>query len=305
LRKTLLLAATAAATLISAPAAARDGQPYVGISGGILFPKDQDIDLRTITPGTTVGTTVVTDYGNALSLDYKRGYDVDATLGYDFGLFRLEGELGYKRAKLDNFELSSAAQTAFNTQFGGVVDPEVDFDLSGRTSVLSGMVNGLVDFGAGGFSVFAGGGAGRARVKFAGERDNAWAYQLLAGVTAPISDNVDVGVKYRYFRTGKLDFFDFDDGAILDNGSGSTAFANAENRFRSHSVLASLTFNFGGRAEPLPEPAPAPAPVVEAAPPPPPPATQTCPDGSVVLATDSCPLPPPPPPAPEPAPVRG
>jgi outer membrane receptor protein involved in Fe transport len=41
------------------------------------------------------------------------------------------------------------------------------------------------------------------------------------------------------------------------------------------------------------------------APPPPPPATQTCPDGSVILATDACPAPPPPPPPPPPAPERG
>jgi iron complex outermembrane receptor protein len=34
--------------------------------------------------------------------------------------------------------------------------------------------------------------------------------------------------------------------------------------------------------------------------PPPPPATQTCGDGSVILATDACPLPPPPPPPPPP-----
>ena len=43
--------------------------------------------------------------------------------------------------------------------------------------------------------------------------------------------------------------------------------------------------------------------VVEAPPPPPPPppapATQTCPDGSVILATETCPPPPPPPPEPE------
>ncbi|WP_275896714.1 TonB-dependent receptor [Sphingomonas mesophila] len=47
--------------------------------------------------------------------------------------------------------------------------------------------------------------------------------------------------------------------------------------------------------------------VVEAPPPPPPPpapATQTCPDGSVILATESCP-PPPPPPPPPPEPERG
>ena len=51
-----------------------------------------------------------------------------------------------------------------------------------------------------------------------------------------------------------------------------------------------------------------PAPIIEAPlppPPPPPPATQTCPDGSVILATDACPAPPPPPPPPPPAPERG
>ena len=46
----------------------------------------------------------------------------------------------------------------------------------------------------------------------------------------------------------------------------------------------------------------APAPIVEPVAPPPPvveaPATQTCPDGSVILATSTCPAPPPPPPAP-------
>ena len=35
--------------------------------------------------------------------------------------------------------------------------------------------------------------------------------------------------------------------------------------------------------------------------PPPPPATQTCPDGSVIAATDMCPAPPPPPPPPPPS----
>jgi outer membrane receptor protein involved in Fe transport len=54
-------------------------------------------------------------------------------------------------------------------------------------------------------------------------------------------------------------------------------------------------------------PSAAPAPTYEAPPPPPPPApaTQTCPDGSVILATDACPVPPPPPPPPPPEPQRG
>ena len=43
MRKYLLAAAAAAA--IASPAMARDGSGYVGIEGGILFPKDQDADL--------------------------------------------------------------------------------------------------------------------------------------------------------------------------------------------------------------------------------------------------------------------
>ena len=68
-------------------------------------------------------------------------------------------------------------------------------------------------------------------------------------------------------------------------------------------IYAGATVTFGHH------PAPPPPPPVVAPPPPPPPApppaTQTCPDGSVILATATCPVPPPPPPPPAPAPERG
>ena len=61
-----------------------------------------------------------------------------------------------------------------------------------------------------------------------------------------------------------------------------------------------LRAKWGPRAAPVEtEVAPPPPP------PPPPPATQTCADGSVILATDACPAPPPPPPPPAPEPERG
>jgi TonB-dependent receptor len=65
---------------------------------------------------------------------------------------------------------------------------------------------------------------------------------------------------------------------------------------------AGVRFAFGGGSAPPPPPPPPPLPPP---PPPAPPATQTCPDGSVILATDSCPVPPPPPPPPAAAPERG
>ncbi|MEO5774950.1 MAG: TonB-dependent receptor [Sphingomicrobium sp.] len=61
-------------------------------------------------------------------------------------------------------------------------------------------------------------------------------------------------------------------------------------------------YRFGGGA-----PIAAPAPAYVAPPPPPPVLTQTCPDGTVISASGSCPVapPPPPPPAPPPAGERG
>jgi len=66
--------------------------------------------------------------------------------------------------------------------------------------------------------------------------------------------------------------------------------------------MVSASYKFGGSAPPPPPPPPSVAPPP---PPPPPPATQTCADGSVILATDACPSPPPPPPPPAPEPERG
>ena len=285
-----LLAAVAAAA-IATPAMARDGSGYVGIEGGALFPKNQHVNA-------TVDFTdpLVTDISStrAATIKNKTGYDVDLIGGYDFGMFRLEGELGYKRSSLKSANFNDTFITAFNTGAGTTFTGD-EFDLNGHTSVLSGMINGLVDFGGnGGVGAYAGGGFGRARVKELGDSDSAWAWQLLAGVYMPVSDNIDVGLKYRYFHTGNLDFNDSVTFAGVGAGSGGVAAFDAGNHYSSHSLLASLVFNFGA-------PAAAPAPVL--APPPPPPAapaTQTCPDGSVILATSSCPVPPPPPPPPPP-----
>lgn len=293
MKKYLLLAAAGLA--VASPAAARDGSGYIGLEGGILFPNNTDVDVNVTADGETIA-----DENNAFEIDYNTGYDIDLVGGYDFGMFRLEGELGYKRAKADNFELRPDLLTAINNASGGTFTNE-DFDLGGRASVLSGMLNGLVDFGGeGGVGFYAGAGIGRAHVKEFGESDGAWAWQLIAGASMPISDNIDVGLKYRYFRTGKLDFADsvgFTSvgttcGTVACTG-GTALFTNQEH-FSSHSLLASLIYNFGA-------PVVAAAPV--AAPPPPPaavPATQTCPDGSVILATDACPVAPPPPPPPPP-----
>ena len=287
MRKTLVATAVAAVALAS-PAAARDGHGYVGFEAGALWAKDMDFDLIDTSEG---GQFRLDDF---IQTDFKKpGLDLDLIGGYDFGVVRAEAELGYKRARVDEVG-------------GGYTESNTAIDGTGNVNVFSIMGNVLLDFGnEDGLSFYGGGGLGWARVKVnsisakqfdAGLdlKDSGLAWQLIAGARYAITPQLDLGLKYRYFRSAKVKGND----ALFVNSS--TYDWNGD-RFQSHSLLASLIFNFGDNAAPLPPPPPPPP----APPPPPPPATQTCADGSVILATDSCPLPPPPPPPPEPAPERG
>ena len=312
--KKYLLAAVAALS-VSSPALARDGAPYVGIEGGFLLPRDLDGDAMvdfTTGPAVPAGPA---DFDGDFDADLRRGWDVDVIAGYDFGGFRVEGELGWKRAKREGFEPSASFIQALNVGLNrpsASPDPGApglaglnigDFeDLDGKMTVRSAMINLLADLGTdGGMGFYGGVGFGRAMGRALNDGDNAWAWQGILGFRSAISENIDLGLKYRYFRTGRMNFVggpvqfagNTNRLGTVDQTSFATIMPEIGGRFQSHSLLASLIFNFG---------APEPAPVVVAPPPPPPPApaTQTCPDGSVILATDVCPAPPPPPP---PAPV--
>ena len=276
-----LLAAVAAAAVAS-PAVARDNAGYVGIEGGIIKAQDLQLDYE----------DSVFNLGNAVEINHDYGLDGDIIGGYDFGAFRAEGEVAYKRVSIDTAD--------FESRF---LPPNVvSTPTEGRGTALSLMANAMLDFGGDdegeGITGYAGGGIGFANVKYRldadaigigfRDSDSGLAWQLIAGIRAPVSPSIDVGLKYRYFRTMELEFGD-------DEGLGDRAYT-VSGRWVSHSLLASLIFNFV--APPAPE-------VVAPPPPPPPPATQTCPDGSVILATDVCPAPPPPPPPPPPAGERG
>jgi opacity protein-like surface antigen len=267
-----LFAATAALAITASPAVARDNSWYAGIEGGVLFVDDMELDIE----------DAFGEFPSAYVVDHNTGFDVDVIGGYDAGMLRFEGELAYKRAKVESVLPDQSVV--------GPGDPIVA-DASGSTSVISAMVNALVDFGDdAGWSGYFGGGVGPARVRHRvtanallfqlRDTDTTIAWQGIAGVRAAITPTLDLGVKYRFFNAGNLNFG-------VDEGINPF---DVDTRFRSHSLLASLIFNSAP-----------PAPVIIAPPPPPPPpppATQTCPDGSVILATDVCPPPPPPPPPP-------
>jgi OmpA-OmpF porin, OOP family len=250
----LAIVVALASTALATTAFARNDAWYIGIEGGPSIV--EDTTLRITGPGARNGTGTI---------DHKTGYDADGIIGYDFGGFRLESEVAYKKASVNNY--ASTASTGVTTPMGGTaMAPPGTYNLAGGdTSVLSFMVNALLDFGDDdGLSGFVGGGVGVARVKenvrlntlgagSIGDSDTGLAFQALAGVRAPLTDRWDVGLKYRFFDASKVDLIDRLGGA--DRG-----------RYRSHSLLGSLIYNFGEPAAPPPPPA-----VVADAPPPPPP----------------------------------
>ena len=289
MRKYLL--ATAAITALATPALAATTGPYVGIEGGVTLPRSSDLDV--ILNNTTASPATTTTYSNGYDVDYNAGWDVDAIAGYKLGLLRLELEGGYQHAKVKNVNVDPTLLTDVSTA-SGTTATAANLGIGDKIGVKYVTANALLDadFG-GGFGGYAGGGIGKAWASFSGDNDNAMAVTGIAGVRYAVSSNVDVGVKYQYLHTGKLDFSD----AFAVNGVNYTS--DAKGNYNSHNILASLVYNFNAPQEAAPAPVAAPAPP----PPPPAPETQTCADGSVILATAACPAPPPPPPPP-PAPVE-
>ncbi|WP_235532712.1 outer membrane protein, partial [Sphingomonas sp. Leaf412] len=210
-----------ASTAIASPALARDGAWYVGVNGGAMIVEDINYSITSTTAGLS-GTAIV---------DHDYGWDVDGNVGYDFGAFRLEAEVGYRRATVDGFSSTGAIPVS-----GSGTVPAGTYGIAGgKTSALSFMINGLLDFGPDdGLQGFVGGGAGVARVKaenslrrsyqLLDDSDTVFAWQALAGVRAPLSDNVDVSLKYRFFNADNVNLVDARNSAY-------------DGRFRSHSIL--------------------------------------------------------------------
>ncbi|MCL6251854.1 porin family protein, partial [Altererythrobacter sp. KTW20L] len=234
-----------ATSILAAPAMARDGQVYLGIEGGVVRADD-------ITFAVTGAPLTVTAEPKDI------GWEAGAVLGYDFGMVRLEGEAAYKR-----FGIDTITGPVGPIPTGGTYFASGTYAANGDVRVGSGMANLLLDFGGNdgiGFSI--GGGVGIADVDIKDiavpgrvaldDNDMRFAWQGIARLYAPLSDTIELGLKYRYFRVDDAtlnDRYDVNEATVLG--------ANARNLgydLVTHSLLASLTVGFGGRQVAPPPP---------------------------------------------------
>lgn len=214
-----ILAALAAVWLLPSGALAQNLHEgfYVEGRGGVNFV--QEIDVHEDPAG-------FTSAGGDIDIDLDNGWLANGAIGYASQVgWRVELEGGYRKNELDDIELSGIGPTA-NT------------DLDGDASVISGMFNVYFDFdpslyGVGNWPIipFVGIGAGVVEVEFddgtgSDEEDLAFAYQIMAGLSVPVGDNITLSASYAFLDSSELDY----DGFELD--------------YTSHSVMGGLRFTF-------------------------------------------------------------
>ena len=200
----LAIVVALSSTAIASPALARDGAWYIGGDFGAMIVEDIGFDFG-LTP------TVPSQPSAQVVVNHDYGFDGALFAGYDFGGFRLEAEVAYKRARVDDIE--TVIRLPGQNTPGLAIQPDIFPAGGGHTSALSFMINGMLDFGDDdGISGFVGGGVGIARVDynnirafenqgaFVDDSDSGFAWQVIAGVRQAITDNIDVTLRYRFFN---------------------------------------------------------------------------------------------------------
>lgn len=264
--KKVFLCGVSAISLLGAPVNAQEGNWYAGIDGY----------------GTFLGNETATRSNLDVTNSYNTGGGFAGRFGYDFGMIRLETELGKHYNNLGRLEVNTDATLGLAT--GNAT--------AGRTHSTHYMFNAVFDLdsltGDMAIEPFIGGGLGVATVKlqqltgnvasaYVNSSDDALAYQAFAGVRTPLADNIDLSLKYRFMGTN--------DGDPIDRLGNSF-----KSSYDVHDIGLGITYKFGAsrnteiakapqpvvmepRIAPEPAPVPDPTPVVEIAPaaPPPPP----------------------------------
>jgi opacity protein-like surface antigen len=232
---------------------AKASERYISGMGGMIWPSKLHF----------VDIVQYEMFNNYQDYNLGRGINVLGAIGCSYGSFRLEGEVGYQRCDV---------KTAINGQDGVPYEHPVDaqntavvnWDMDGSVSVLSLMANGYYDFKLGKkIELYATAGIGAAQVSLknvhetisvegdgyggyifypntnpgysAQEKTIAW--QVGAGIAVPVTKNIKVDLRYRYFATSDFTLPGTGSAVYLSPSSGTE---DAKTNYSSHSVLLGL-----------------------------------------------------------------
>ena len=183
------------AAIAGASVASAQGM-YAAINGGVNFTHDGEIA------------------SSGVDTAFAFGYAVGGSIGYDFGDYRLEGEISYRANDVD--DISGVPFTGDITTTALMANAFYDFD-SGSPFVP------YVGAGLGvGFSTFE-------LVGISGDV-TALAYQFILGGAYEMSDTLDLTLDYRLFTMGTPDY-EFSGGDVSQGYWNSAIMLGVRTRF--------------------------------------------------------------------------
>lgn len=203
----VVIAMCLALVLAAAPASASG--PYVGGQAGVVFLSDADISDPS---------------GLTATAEFDTGFGLGLVGGYDFDMFRLEGELFYKTNGIDQITLGlSAPADGDFTTLGLMVNAYYDFRTATPVTPYIGAGLGMAQVSA--EDVTVGG------TLVADDDDMVFSYQLIAGIGYAVSNAVTLDLAYKYLGTADPSLTDVD-GAPFDT------------EYNSHNVVLGLRYKF-------------------------------------------------------------
>lgn len=180
MKKIILCASLVGITCFTTAAFA--GEPYIKAYIGYNALEDSDLTL----------TSDSVQYSGDLS--YDGNIFIAAAVGYDFGCYRFDGEVGYSQNDTDSLSI-----TVDNTTFSMPV-------AEGDITSASVMANGYYDFDTRTVATpYLGVGLGFARLDidtgYESDDDLVFAYQINLGVNIELTKSAALDLGYRYFAT--------------------------------------------------------------------------------------------------------
>lgn len=170
--------------------------PYMGGHLGMTFLLDSD------------------NYENSeikMELDFDPGFNLGLIGGYQWKMFRLEGEVQYQENGIDSFNVcwgrtcvSDISSSGDVTMFSFLTNVYLDF--VNQTAWTPYITAGI------GFSSVEVNDFEVARLEIGDSSDSAFAYQIGAGISYSINEKFIIDLKYRYHDIAELDF----DGIKID-----------------------------------------------------------------------------------------
>ena len=153
--------------------------------------------------------------------EYDTGFGITGALGYDFGMFRVEGEVGYRKSDYD--KVGASEQTKV--------------DAGGDVTNWDFMVNGYFDIeNDSPFTPYVGAGIGAAildssavnagGINMSSGDDTVFAYQAIAGVAYTFAQAWMVQAEYRFF------------------GTEDPTYSNTESEYMAHNLFVGIRYNF-------------------------------------------------------------